>query len=53
MNSVQARALLAPLAPPDVVEAGVAYVRSHTDELYRADGREVYLQLLSSLCIAT
>ncbi|CAB3243951.1 unnamed protein product [Arctia plantaginis] len=44
LNSVQARALLAPLAPPDVVEAGVAYVRTHTDELYRADGREIRLE---------
>lgn len=44
LNSVQTRALLTPLAPPDVVEAGVAYVRTHTDELYRADGREIRLE---------
>lgn len=44
LNSVQTRALLSPLAPPDVVEAGVAYVRSHTDELYRADGRDIRLE---------
>ncbi|XP_063890588.1 afadin isoform X2 [Helicoverpa armigera] len=44
LNSVQTRALLTPLAPPDVVEAGVAYVRAHTDELYRADGRDIRLE---------
>ncbi|KAJ8732197.1 hypothetical protein PYW08_014927 [Mythimna loreyi] len=44
LNSVQTRALLTPLASPDVVEAGVAYVRTHTDELYRADGREIRLE---------
>nr|XP_049703132.1 afadin isoform X2 [Helicoverpa armigera] len=44
LNSVQTRALLTPLAPPDVVEAGVSYVRAHTDELYRADGRDIRLE---------
>lgn len=43
LNSVQARALLAPLAPAELVEAGVRHVRAHTDELVRADGRDVRL----------
>lgn len=43
LNSVQARALLAPLVSEPVLEAGVGYVRAHTDELYRADGRDIRL----------
>lgn len=42
LNSVQVRALLTPLAPPDAVEAAAAHARSLADELCRADGREVF-----------
>lgn len=41
LNSVQVRALLAPLLPPDLVDAAAAHARARADELYRADGREV------------
>ncbi|CAH2075120.1 unnamed protein product, partial [Iphiclides podalirius] len=41
LNSVQVRALLAPIAPPELVEAAVAHARALADELYRADGREI------------
>ncbi|XP_013177588.1 PREDICTED: afadin-like [Papilio xuthus] len=41
LNSVQVRALLAPIAPPDIVDAAVAHARALADELYRADGREI------------
>lgn len=45
LNSVQVRALLANVAPPEVVEAAVAHARALADELYRADGREVPLHI--------
>ncbi|CAK1553482.1 unnamed protein product [Leptosia nina] len=44
LNSVQVRALLTPLLPPDLVEAAVAHARALADELYRADGREIRLE---------
>ncbi|XP_039748543.1 afadin isoform X2 [Pararge aegeria] len=44
LNSVQVRALLAPLLPPELVDAAVAHARSRADELYRADGREITLE---------
>ncbi|CAF4775852.1 unnamed protein product [Pieris macdunnoughi] len=44
LNSVQVRALLSPLLPPDLVEAAVAHARALADELYRADGREIELE---------
>ncbi|XP_072940434.1 afadin isoform X3 [Epargyreus clarus] len=44
LNSVQVRALLAPLAAPDALDAAVAHTRASTDELYRADGREIRLE---------
>lgn len=43
LNSVQVRALLSPIAPPEMVEAAVDHARALADELYRADGREVSL----------
>lgn len=47
LNSVQVRALLAPVAPHDVVDAAVAHARALADELYRADGREVKNMILN------
>ncbi|XP_050342446.1 afadin isoform X2 [Nymphalis io] len=44
LNSVQVRALLAPLLPPDLVDAAAAHARARADELYRADGREIALE---------
>ncbi|XP_045513952.1 afadin isoform X4 [Pieris brassicae] len=44
LNSVQVRALLSPLLPPELVEAAVAHARALADELYRADGREIELE---------
>nr|XP_026485857.1 afadin isoform X1 [Vanessa tameamea]XP_026485858.1 afadin isoform X1 [Vanessa tameamea]XP_026485859.1 afadin isoform X1 [Vanessa tameamea] len=44
LNSVQVRALLAPLLPPDLVDAAAAHARARADELYRADGREITLE---------
>ncbi|XP_023941942.2 afadin isoform X3 [Bicyclus anynana] len=44
LNSVQVRALLAPLLPPELVDAAAAHARSRADELYRADGREITLE---------
>ncbi|XP_061377964.1 afadin isoform X2 [Danaus plexippus] len=44
LNSVQVRALLSPLLPPDLVEAAVHHARARADELYRADGREITLE---------
>ncbi|XP_063379407.1 uncharacterized protein LOC134666186 [Cydia fagiglandana] len=44
LNSVQVRALLAPLAPPDVVDAAAHHARALADELCRADGREITLE---------
>lgn len=41
LNSVQVRALLAPRAPAEIVEAAVAHARALSDELHRSDGREV------------
>lgn len=41
LNSVQVRALLTPLAPPDVVDAAAAHATALADELCKADGREV------------
>ncbi|XP_068630825.1 afadin isoform X2 [Battus philenor] len=41
LNSVQVRALLSPIAPPEIVDAAVAHARALADELYRADGREI------------
>lgn len=47
LNSVQVRALLAPLLPPDLVDAAAAHARARADELCRADGREVLYLLLT------
>ncbi|KAI5636412.1 DIL domain-containing protein [Phthorimaea operculella] len=44
LNSVQVRALLAPLVTPDVLEAGVQHARALADELCRADGREIVVE---------
>ncbi|XP_047986370.1 uncharacterized protein LOC125226430 [Leguminivora glycinivorella] len=44
LNSVQVRALLTPLAPPDVVDAAAHHARALADELCRADGREITLE---------
>ncbi|CAG4937007.1 unnamed protein product [Colias eurytheme] len=44
LNSVQVRALLAPLLPPDLLDAAVQHARALADELYRADGREIRLE---------
>lgn len=44
LNSVQVRALLTPVATPEIVEAAVAHARALADELYRADGREITLE---------
>ncbi|KAL0840571.1 hypothetical protein ABMA28_015785 [Loxostege sticticalis] len=44
LNSVQVRALLTPLAAPEIVEAAVAHARALSDELHRSDGREIRLE---------
>ncbi|XP_063621127.1 afadin isoform X2 [Cydia splendana] len=44
LNSVQVRALLTPLAPPDVADAAALHARALADELCRADGREITLE---------
>ncbi|CAH2992029.1 unnamed protein product [Chilo suppressalis] len=44
LNSVQVRALLAPLASPEVLEAAVNHARALSDELHRSDGREIRLE---------
>ncbi|XP_045493705.1 afadin isoform X7 [Colias croceus] len=44
LNSVQVRALLAPLLPPELLDAAVQHARALADELYRADGREIRLE---------
>ncbi|XP_041976702.1 uncharacterized protein LOC121731364 [Aricia agestis] len=44
LNSVQVRALLSPLLPPDILEPAVAHARANADELSRADGREIALE---------
>ncbi|CAG9785219.1 unnamed protein product [Diatraea saccharalis] len=44
LNSVQVRALLAPLTPPEVLEAAVNHARALSDELHRSDGREIRLE---------
>lgn len=51
LNSVQVRALLTPLAPPEVIEAGVAHAARLADELCRADGRGVRLEESGWLCV--
>ncbi|VVC92346.1 unnamed protein product [Leptidea sinapis] len=44
LRRCRVRALLAPLLPPDLVDAAAAHARALADELYRADGREITLE---------